>query len=88
MMGLKKGVAEHIFCIDLHTLMRYLVEYEQKKYDRWASSKKVDSTFFVGSSVFRFPCPIFSASRRICEPETNIPLFSPRRRLYPQAIEP
>jgi hypothetical protein len=87
MMGLKKGVTEHIFCIDLHTLMRYLVGYEQKKCDRWALSKKVDSTFLGGSSVFRFSCPIFSPSRRICEPETNIPLFSPRRRLYPPACK-
>jgi hypothetical protein len=65
MMGLKKGVTEHIFCIDLHTLMRYLVGYEQKKCDRWALSKKVDSTFLGGSSVFRFSCPIFSPSLRI-----------------------
>jgi hypothetical protein len=65
MMGLKKRDTKHIFCIDFHILMGYFIGQKQKKYDRWASSKKVNSRFFVGVSVFRFSCPIFPGPDRI-----------------------
>jgi hypothetical protein len=43
----RKRDAKHIFCIDFHFLMEYFIGQKQKKYDWWASSKKVYSTFFV-----------------------------------------
>jgi hypothetical protein len=48
MMGLKKTRLKAHILNWFHILMGYFIGQKQKKHDRWASSKKVDSTFLVG----------------------------------------